>query len=95
MVISENSETIPYFVDGSSNIFLALFQKEYYMKISSITIFFLFTSIVSVWGFQFEEMKNPDSPSSKMYKKVYQALGAGKYDLAEARLDSTLILFSM
>ncbi len=62
------------------------------MKTTSIIIFFLFISLVSGWSFQFEEMKNPDSPSSRMYKKVHQALGAGKYALAEAQLDSTLTL---
>ena len=45
-----------------------------------------------MWGFQFEKLKNPNSPSSIMYKKVHQALGTGKYDLAEAQLDSTLTL---
>ena len=62
------------------------------MKTTSITILFLLTSLIPMWGFQLEEMKNPHSPSSKMYQKVHQSLGAGKYDLAEAQLDSTLIL---
>jgi len=62
------------------------------MKTTPLILFLLFTSLASGWGFQFEEMKNPNSPSSKMYKKVVQALGVGKYDLAEARLDSTLML---
>ncbi len=62
------------------------------MKTTSLILLLFFTSLASGWSYQLEELKNPHSPSSKMYKKVYQALGTGKYDLAEARIDSTLIL---
>jgi Signal transduction histidine kinase len=62
------------------------------MKTTKIIFFFLFTSLVSGWSFQFEEMKTPNSPSSIMFKKVHKALGVGNYSLAEARLDSTLTL---
>lgn len=62
------------------------------MRTTLIILFILFTSFVSGWGFQFEKIKNLGAPSAKMYKKVHQALGAGQYALAEARLDSTLVL---
>ncbi len=62
------------------------------MKTTPFVFLFLFASLGTGWAFQFKEIKNIDARSSKMYKKVNQALGAGKYDLAEAQLDSMLVL---
>jgi len=62
------------------------------MKTTPLILILLFTSFVSGWSFQNNKIENANSPSSKMFMKVHQALGEEKYDLADARLDSTLML---